>query len=112
MRSEQTKTIWRLYNEGWSNKEIAAEMGLKYSTVTSALSRGRSDGVIAPVLLGSPLIHGTNYYMHKGSMGQLLTKLTRDQVLWLSREAEQYGCETMAEIILEIVRDAHAQSEG
>ena len=111
MRSEQTKTIWKKYNAGQSNKEIAAEMGIKYSTVTSALTRGRADGVIPPVLLGSPLNHGTNYYLHKGTMGSLLTKLTREQLVWLTKLAEKYGCETMAEVILELVRDAHALEE-
>jgi len=109
-RSEQTKTIWKKYNAGKSNKEIAKELGLKYSTVTSALTRGRAEGVIPPVLLGSPLNHGTNYYMHRGTMGYVLTRLTREQVLWVCREAEKYGCQTMAELMLELVRDAHAEA--
>lgn len=111
IRSERTTRIWQMYNEGKSNKEIAAELGVNYSLVTSALCRGRDAGVIPPVILGSPLNHGTNYYLHKGTMGSVLTKLTREQLVWLTKLAEKYGCETMAEVILELVRDAHAIEE-
>jgi len=97
-----------MYNEGKSNGEIAAELGVNYSLVTSALCRGRAEGAVPPVVLASPLSAGTQYYLTKGTMGYVVTHLSREQQVWLAKLANQYGCETMAEVILEIVRDAHA----
>lgn len=47
----------------------------------------------------------------KGTMNYVLKKLTPDQQVWLTGLAKHYGCETMAEVILELVRDAHALEE-
>lgn len=110
-RSKRTMQIWQMYNEGKSNGEIAKELGVSYSLVTSALCRGRDEGVVPPVILGSPLSYGTPYYMTRGTMGYVVTHLSREQQVWLAKLAKQYGCETMAEIIVEIVRDAHALEE-
>jgi hypothetical protein len=43
-------------------------------------------------------------------MSQVFMPLDRDQYEWLGAEAERMGCETLAEYLVELVRDAHAES--
>lgn len=107
---DRTKTIWRMYNEGQPTKKIAAALGVKYSLVSCAVSRGRQTGAVPPLKPASPLSDGTMYYLNRGTMGYLVGNLTREQQIWLAHQAQDYGCDTLAEVVLEIVRDAHADA--
>jgi len=109
-KKRQTEIICEMTAEGWSAKGIAKELNLSYSTVTNARSRGRDNGLLRKMECGSPLSHGTTYYMRRGCIGDIAGGLSRDQLIWLVKEADKYQCTTMAEIILEIVRDAHADA--
>ena len=50
------------------------------------------------------------YHIKAGTMSQVFMPLDRDQYEWLGAEAERMGCETLAEYLVELVRDAHAES--
>jgi len=50
-------------------------------------------------------------YLRLGSISAVLDDLTNEQVDWLATQTRQLGCETVAEFIVEVVRDAHANEE-
>ena len=107
--SKRTKQIWDMYNSGKSNGQISKALGVNYSLVTSAVSRGRDAAVIPPLQVASPLCYGSPKYCPRGTMGFVVTRLTRGQQAWLSDKATEWQCDSFAEVILEIVRDAHAE---
>jgi len=109
-KKRRTEIICEMTAEGWSAKDIAKELNVSYSTVTSARSRGRDKGALPKIEYGSPLSHGSTYYLRRGCIGDIIGSLSKDQLIWLVKEADKYECETLAEIILELVRDAHAEA--
>lgn len=108
--SERTKRIWAMYNEGLSNRQIAKELGVNYSLITSAVSRGRDAQAIPPMQMSSPLWAGSQKYLPKGTMGFVLNRLTRQQLVWLADNAHEWECNSLAEVVLEIVRDAYEEA--
>jgi len=113
-RSPDTLKIWELYLAGHSVREIESELGFKFGKVNSALRRGRESGVIPPRRNERPLrmqVDGTQSYTRLGSISFILNSLNLDQMHWLAAEIRTCGCETVAEFILELVRDAHADEE-
>lgn len=109
-KKRRTEIICEMTAEGWSAKDIAKELNLAYSIVTNARSRGRENGTLGQIPTGSPLSHGTTYYLRRGHIIDIVGNLSRDQLIWLVKEADKYGCKKMSEIILELVRDAHAEA--
>ena len=97
-----------MYNDGKLTQEIADELGVNYSLVSCAVKRGRDAGIIPPTQPASPFSDGVPYHLNKGTMGYVVSNLTRKQQIWLARKAKKYGCQSMAEIILELIRDVHA----
>ena len=43
-------------------------------------------------------------------MSDILLALTPDQLDWMAKETDKMGCDSVAEYITEIMRDAHAES--
>ena len=98
-----------MHNSGMGQMEIQAALGdaLSYGQVGNIIKILRKRGVIEKpgFLLGMP--RGFPY----GSMSRMVKSLDEYQRRWLYNEAVKYGCESAEEIILEIVRDAHAESQ-
>lgn len=111
-RSSDTLKIWQLSREGLSAREISAMLGFKFNKVNSTLRRGREANILppAPKKPISYVRHHKNY-LRLGSISTVLDALTNEQVDWLAAQTRQLGCETVAEFILELVRDAHADEE-
>lgn len=108
--TEQTKTIWKLKLEGNDSLEISNLLGLKKSLVDSAVSRGIEAGALQK-RKSNPLIWNNSNYIKMGNIGWLIKQLDRDQLYWLADESLKTRCETMAEMILEIVRDAYEETK-
>jgi len=110
-KKSNTKKILEMTLDGMGTKEIATKLNVSYSTVTSARKRGRDKGELPKIEYGSPLSHGSTYYLRRGCIGDIISGLSKDQLIWLVKEADNYECETLAEVILEMVRDAHAEAK-
>ena len=108
---EQTKTIWKLRLEGNNSVEIADLLGLRKTLVDSAISRGKEAGEI-PKPKSNPLLYNNPNYIKMGSIGGIINTLNHEQLIWLTDEAHGLGCENIAEMILEIVRDAYEETRG
>lgn len=108
-RSPDTLKIWEISLAGSSTREIAHQTGWKFGKVNSALRRGRDAGVI-PRPQTKPISSGSHHknYMRLGNVSAILDALSNDQVEWLAAEARKLRCESLAEYIVEIIRDAHA----
>ncbi len=111
LHSLRSQHILQMTREGYAAKNIAEELNLSYQLVSATIKKARDEGVLPPRKPKSPLIHNSTHYLKRGSIKQLVSQLSDDQALWLVREADKYGCETMSEIILEIVRDAYEARE-
>jgi hypothetical protein len=111
-RSPDTFKIWELSKKGLSSTQISRELGFKFGKVNSALRRGREGNILPPHPI-KPISSGSHHknYMRLGNVSAILDALNKDQVDWLATEARKIGCETVAEFILELVRDAHANEE-
>lgn len=111
-RTSDTLKIWEMSLAGASSREIEAELDFKFGKINSALRRGRDAGVI-PRPQAKPISSGSHHknYMRLGSVSAILDALSDEQVEWLATEARKIECETVAEYILELVRDAHADEE-
>ena len=108
--TKQTKTIWKLKLEGNNSVQICNLLGLPKSLVDSALSRGIEAGVLQK-RKSNPLLFNNSNYIKMGNIGWLIKQLDRDQLYWLADESLKTRCETMAEMILEIVRDAYEETK-
>ena len=109
--TEQTKTIWKLNLQGENSREIAKRLGLTKTLVDSAISRGKESGDI-PQRKSNPLLFNNSNYIKMGSIGGIINTLNHEQLIWLTDEAHGLGCENIAEMILEIVRDAYEETRG
>jgi len=111
-RKPDTLKIWQLSKDGLSAREISAKLGFKFNKVNSALRRGREANILPPPPK-KPISHVRHHknYLRLGSISTVLDALTNEQVDWLAAQTRQLGCETVAEFIAELVRDAHANEE-
>ena len=108
-RSPDTLEIWDKSKNGLSAKQIVTESGWKFGKVNSALRRGRDAKILEPRKV-KPISSGSHHrnYMKLGSISAICKGLTDEQVDWLATQTRELGCESLAEFILELVRDAHA----
>lgn len=109
-RSPDTIKIWELSKKGLSAREISHQTGWKFAKVNSALRRGRESNELPPIYK-KPISHAKHHknYMRLGSVSYILDNLNLDQVDWLASEVKRCDCETIAEMLLEYTRDAHAE---
>ena len=111
-RKPDTLKIWQLSKDGLSAREISAKLGFKFNKVNSALRRGREANELPPIFKKA-ISHARHHknYLRLGSIATVLDALTNEQVEWLATQTRSLGCETVAEFIAELVRDAHANEE-
>jgi len=106
---ERTFQIWEMKRQGMKPKEIAAALDVSYSMVSSALYRGRQHGRLASKGRGDIRYQLAQQNVKYGSISDILAALTREQVDWLSDQTLGTGCATLAEYIVEVLRDAHTE---
>ena len=109
--SERTLRIIELKNQGQRNIDIAAMLGISAKLVGNAVKTGRRNG---PVEQRHPKNLGTTTLLRKfgvrtGSMSEVKAALTADQWVWLATQASDIEAESIAEFIVETVRDMHAE---
>jgi hypothetical protein len=105
--SEQTKTIFKLALKGKSSSEIQAALGVSEGTVSGALSRGRAAGHIPPKAKKTAIDRLHNSNINRGKIGDIISGLDLEQNEWLVKTTIDLKCESIAEFILEIVRDEY-----
>lgn len=100
-----------LYRSGQYPREIEQTTGLSRRDVLNALGRARKRKDITPHRYKLPkplsaLVEQSR--VRTGSIKQMSEALTVEQRAWLVKQAEDLGCESIAELLAEIVRDEHA----
>ena len=114
MHGQQTKNrtfqIWEMGRQGMKPKEIMKALDVSYCTVNSALYRGRQQGKLSPKGRGNIRYQLAQQNVKYGSISDVLATLTKEQVDWLTDQTLALGCETLAEYIVEVLRDAHIEA--
>lgn len=101
-----------MFRKGKPVREIACSLGLPSHRVSSAISRGRAKGALPPRDQDF-----TNPYLFRkfgikaGGVSMILENLAPEQKVWLFEEASKIGCETIAEYLLERVRDDYEEHD-
>ena len=115
MMNPDTQRIAEMHRAGHSHAAIQLATGLGYSRVVRGVVEARKAGMIPPrKVKASPrqivkyLFANRNIKL--GYMSDILLALTPDQLDWMAKETDKMGCESVAEYITEIMRDAHAES--
>lgn len=109
--SNRTQTIWQLHLSGMKPAEICNELNVSYSLAVSAIWRGRKSGAIPKLPSSrSSYLQRKKNHIPKGHIGTILDELSEEQQIWVAKSTHDYGCQTLAELLLELVRDAHAES--
>ena len=105
-----TQRVWELFLQGKSVPQIADELGIPKSSASSAVARGRQKGHLPPPRFRYRMSYMLKQHgMYTGNMSDIFNNLTVDQRHWVIDQAERIGCETVAEYILELLRDGHEE---
>lgn len=110
--SDQTLEIWRLCELGHPNSEIERIMGLSQSSVAHAVYRGRKKGVLPKVRFVHEYELRVEGKLRRGSICNILDGLDEEQRKLIVDQARKLECASIAEYILEIVRDAFFEEDG
>lgn len=105
--TEDTKRVWELHLQGCKNYEIAQITGFKPHRVAHAIMRGRAKGEIPIPERVQPVCDRRATYIKRGTVNSIVEELSEEQNYWLVDEARKYECDSLAEYILEIVRDVY-----
>lgn len=104
---QSTKDVWALRNQGLGRKQISEKLGMSVTTVESAIRRGREQGKVKRVAPIRDRFYGTR--VKRGTVNHVVDGLSDVQHEWIMEEVRRTGCETVAEYLLEIVRDLHEE---
>jgi len=115
MMNPDTQRIAEMHKAGHSHAAIQLATGLGYSRVVRGVVEARKAGMIPPrKVKASPRQQVKYLFANRniklGYMSDILLALTPDQLDWMAKETDKMGCESVAEYITEIMRDAHAES--
>lgn len=108
----QTLQIWEASKNGLTPNAIAEKMGVSRCSVRTALTRGRKGGFVPPPEQASNLKHLLRAYnLRNGNVGEIYDSLTTEQSRWLIEAASKIECETVAEYLIELVRDEYEREK-
>ena len=110
---ETIKKLNDMINAGASNMEVAEKLGLSQNRVAYYVRQGRMSGKITsrrPIKNVDAIKFLQNSYMRLGTVSEIVSDLTQDQIEWIIEQTKDLNCETIAEFITELVRDAHAEA--
>ena len=110
--SQQTQDIWAMKNDGYSYKEIMDALNVSHNTVVGAVARGRYRGAIPPQKKHQPYDMRRNTMIRRGSIDEMLRNMTHEQHVWLVEEARRLQCGSLAEMVVEFVRDAYEEAQA
>lgn len=109
---EKTRRVWSLSNTGYSTAEISEITGLSTGIVANAVCRGRKKGVVRQKNEKEKTLQAllNKNHVNMGSMVWVLEQLTPAQRVWVIKEAIRYECGTVAELMVELLRDLYAEA--
>lgn len=110
--TEKTRRVWSLSNTGYNTAAISEITGLPIGIVSNAIHRGRKKGVVRHKNETERTLRALLKKNHitMGSMVWALEQLTPAQRVWVIEQAIRYECESVAELMVEMVRDAYAET--
>lgn len=113
MTDKDIIAVANLYLAGNAPKEIAVTIGRSYTFVINAKNKAHDRGLLPPKKK-TPVRRSVRWFVRdsgskQGTVGDVLVGLSEDQRRWLMRETAKLGCESVAEYLLELARDAHAE---
>jgi predicted transcriptional regulator len=117
MTDEEVKAIAELHKSGHSHSEMAQMTGRGYTTIVRAVKSARRLGYLPPrKVKSSPRKKIQDVYANQliklGYINNILVALTPEQQDWLATEIHKTKCESVAEYLTELVRDAHAEEKA
>jgi len=103
-------------NAGRSNNEIAEALGITYGNATQLITKARKNGLLPPKAPKS-LHHEIKEEIEssgfsRGYIGSVLEQLSKGQRIWMYQGIHTYECQSVAEYLLELVREEHARVAG
>lgn len=112
----QKHTIWieDLFLEGKDIPKIAAITGYSKDVITGVIYRGRQSGKIPrpKYEMAQPYEERRNSYIRKGTIAQVLDRLSHQQRVYLTESALAIGCNSLAELIAAYVVDQLEEEIG
>jgi len=115
MMGDDTRRVAEMHRAGHSYAAIQLATGLGYNRVVRGVVEARKAGMIPPrKVKASPRQQVKYLFANRriklGFMSDILLAMTPAQLDWMAKETDKIGCESVAEYITELVRDAHAES--
>lgn len=111
--NDSTTKIWDLYREGYKVTEISRMMNLSYPMVSSAVGRGRRAGILEPKSSYTlPYLLQINSLQVGRLKKDIINKLSQRQQNWLVNKSVDLGCESLAEYIVEVLRDEYEKDRA
>ena len=108
-----TALIWRLHEQGMTNKAIAEQNGWGIHKVASAIGRGRERGVISKPKLMTAVDHRRRFGgIRRGSINNVMLGLCEERQEWLVSSAFEQGYDSIAEYLLDVVLDLYDTEFG
>ncbi|WP_194094610.1 hypothetical protein [Marivivens aquimaris] len=113
--SERSRQIRELHQKGLKRREIAAQLSVSVNVIRQAVEQGREVGALEP--FRPKIKERCQEYIRRrnlrlGSVNDVLSALSENQILWLINKTQKAEEETIAGYLLELVRDAHASATG
>ena len=115
MMGDDTRRVAELHMAGHSYAAIQLATGFGYTKVVRAVGIARKAGIVPPRKNKSTPRQQVKYLFANrriklGYMSDILLAMTPAQLDWMAKETDKMGCDSVAEYITEIMRDAHAES--
>lgn len=108
-----TALIWKLHEQGMTNKAIAEQNGWGIHKVASAIGRGRDRGIIAKPRPMSAMDHRRRFGgIRRGSIKQVMDGMSEDRQKWLVTNAYEQGYDSLAEFVLDVLLDVYDDAHG
>ena len=113
MTDDVFKRCVEMYEAGYYPQQIVAQTEFSPTEVRNAIARARRIGAITPHRNSrqqSLRFFVEKYHIKIGTVGAIGHALSPDQRQWLVNETARLGCSSVAEYLLEVVRDLHAEA--
>ena len=115
MTEKEINIVAEMHRAGHSHAAIQLATGFGYTKVVRAVVIARKAGIVPPRKNKSTPRQQVKYLFANrriklGFMSDILLAMTPAQLDWMAKETVKMGCESVAEYITEIMRDAHAES--
>lgn len=111
-RQKHTIHIEQLFLQGNEPQEISNITGMRKDVVAGIIYRARQNGRVPQPVYTQAYDNRRNSYIRRGSIAQVLERLTPEQHKHLTQTALEIGCNSLAELIAAYVVDAVNEEMG